>query len=210
MGSYWENRYKKEGQIWGETPSKTACRSLELFRQNNVKTVLVPGSGYGRNTRLFSTAGLDVTGVEISAVACETAAEFDPGSAFLCASALDMSFLAGTFDAAYCFNTLHLFPKEERKLFVQQCIDKVKTGGLLYFTVFSENEPSFGKGMEVEQNTFESKPGRPAHYFTEDDLKDHFPGTDIIETGITEDPENHGEEGPHTHILRYICVRKSK
>jgi SAM-dependent methyltransferase len=210
MGSYWESRYKKEGRIWGETPSKTACRALELFRQNSVKTVLVPGSGYGRNTKLFSTAGFDVTGVEISTIACETAVEFDPGSAFFCASVLDMSFLAGTFGAAYCFNTLHLFLKEERKLFLQQCIDKVKTGGLLYFTVFSENEPSFGKGVEVERNTFESKPGRPAHYFTEEDLKDHFPGTDIIETGITEDPENHGEEGPHTHILRYICVRKRK
>jgi hypothetical protein len=29
---------------------------------------------------------------------------------------------------------------------------------------------------------------------------------EIMETGITEDPEDHGG-GPHTHILRYICVR---
>jgi len=208
MDSYWENRYQNESKIWGEAPSRTAHQALELFRQNDVKALLVPGSGYGRNTRLFSLSGFDVTGVEISATACEIAREFDPLSRFYCTSVLDMSFLTDTFDAVYCFNTLHLFPKEERESFIKECFEKVIDGGLIYFTVFSENEPSYGKGKEVEKNTFESKPGRPVHYFTEDDLKAHFTGMDIIESGIAEDFETHGEEGPHTHILRYICIRK--
>ena len=208
MGSYWENRYQKESKIWGESPSRTAYQALELFQESNIKKLLVPGSGYGRNTRLFSSSGFDVTGVEISTTACEIAREFDPLSRFYCASVLDMSFLTDIFDAVYCFNTLHLFRKKERDSFLQECIGKVIDGGLMFFTVFSENEPSYGKGGEVEENTFESKPGRPVHYFTEDDLKTHFTGTDIIESGIAEDTENHGKEGPHTHILRYICVRK--
>ena len=30
----------------------------------------------------------------------------------------------------------------------------------------------------------------------------------VIETGIIEDEEDHGELGPHTHILRYIFAQK--
>jgi 2-polyprenyl-3-methyl-5-hydroxy-6-metoxy-1,4-benzoquinol methylase len=206
MNEYWEKRYRSEGRIWGELPSRTAEYALELFRKDKVKKVLVPGSGYGRNTRLFSGSGFEVTGIEISATACTMAREFDTLSRFYNASTLDMAFLSEKYDAIYCFNVLHLFREEERKLFIRQCIARVKNNGLMFFTVFSEKEESCGKGREVEKNTFESKPGRPVHYFTDEDLREHFKSMEILETGLAEDSEDHGA-GPHTHILRYICVR---
>ncbi|MHB8771846.1 MAG: hypothetical protein ACYC7J_12655 [Syntrophales bacterium] len=58
-----------------------------------------------------------------------------------------------------------------------------------------------------EGGTYETKPGRPAHYFTETDLRDHFAAFEILETGLVEDEESHGEEGPHTHLLRTIAAR---
>jgi SAM-dependent methyltransferase len=206
MNEYWDKRYRTEGRIWGELPSRTAEYALELFRQNNIKKILIPGSGYGRNTRLFSIAGFEVTGIEISPLACKMAREFDPLSRFIRASVLDLSFLTGKFDAIYCFNVLHLFREDNRKFFIKQCVDKLKDNGIMYFTVFSEKEESYGIGREVEKNTFESKPGRPVHYFNDEDLREHFRNMEIVETGIAEDPEDHGE-GPHTHILRYICVK---
>jgi SAM-dependent methyltransferase len=205
MEAYWDWRFREGGRIWGDQPSRTAFLALDLFRKHNVSTVLVPGSGYGRNTRLFSTSGFEVTGVEISGVACTEARCFDPLSRFYHASALDMSFLAERFDAIYCFNVLHLFPAPERALLVEQCAARIKTTGLMYFTVFSEAEPSFGTGRETEENTFESKPGRPVHYFTGADLRRHFQGRQVVEYGTAADPEDHGGE-PHTHLLRYICV----
>jgi len=118
-----------------------------------------------------------------------------------------MSFDDRQYDAVYCYNVLHLFREKERKQCLQACAYKVKDNGLLFFPVFSDREPSFGKGQEVEKNTFESRPGRPVHYFTEAELRDYFEHFEIIESGITEDPENHGE-GPHTHVLLYILARK--
>ena len=206
MKEYWDKRFQAEGRIWGDAPSRTAEYALGLFRHNNIKKVLVPGSGYGRNTRLFSSADFDVTGIEISSVAYIIAKEFDPLSRFYNASVLDMSFNSEIYDAIYCFNVLHLFLEKERRLFIMKCTEKLRENGLLFFTVFSEKEMSYGKGKEVEKNTFESKQGRPAHYFTEDDLKEHFKDMEIIEIGTVEDRENHGE-GPHTHVLRYICLR---
>jgi cyclopropane fatty-acyl-phospholipid synthase-like methyltransferase len=171
-----------------------------------VKKLLVPGSGYGRNTRLFSTSGFTVTGVELSFEACRIAMSFDPDTRVYNQSVLDMSFLHGRYDGIYCFNVLHLFREADRRRFIRQCDIRVKKGSPLFFTVFSEKEESYGKGGQIEENTFESKQGRPVHYFTDSNLKEHFKGMNIIETGIMEDQENHGE-GPHTHILRYICVR---
>jgi len=209
MNEYWQQRYQAEGKIWGDSPSRTAVYALELFKKNGVKKLLVPGSGYGRNTRLFSSSGFKVTGVEISLAACGMALEFDPSTRVYQSSVLDMSFLPVKFDAIYCFNVLHLFREFDRKRFLNQCAACLKNKGLMFFTVFSEKEPSFGQGAEVETNTFESKPGRPVHYFSDDDLKAHFRGMELIETGLMEDPEDHGE-GHHIHILRYICVKATK
>jgi len=209
MNEYWDKRYQSEGKIWGEEPSQTARQALEIFQKAKTQKLLVPGSGYGRNTRLFSTSGMSVTGVEISFEACRLAMNFDPETRVYNRSVLDMSFLPGKFDALYSFNVLHLFREADRRRFIQQCISRVKNTDPMFFTVFSEKEESFGKGMKVEENTFESKPGRPVHYFSEVDLKEHFKGLEIIEAGLAEDRENHGE-GPHTHILRYICVKNSR
>ena len=208
MKEYWNSRYEDEGRVWGESPSKTAERAREVFQQHDVRTILLPGSGYGRNSKLFSCSKFEVTGVDVSDIACGLADEHDPATVFFEASVLDMSFLAGVFDAVYCFNVLHLFREADRKRFLEQCAEKLKSSGLMFYSVFSEEEPSFGTGGEIEPYTFESKPGRPVHYFTDSDLRDHFDDHEVLESGVMEDPEDHGE-GPHTHVLRYILARKT-
>ncbi len=208
MENFWEARFQKEGLVWGENPSKTAFHALELFRKNGVKKVLVPGSGYGRNTRLFSSAGLDVTGYEIAGTVLEMAKKFDPKTRTYQGSVLDMSQDNDKYDAVYCFNVLHLFYENERKLLLRECGRKLRDGGYLYFVVFSEEERGYGNGTEIEKNTFEVRVGRPTHFFNESDIREHFKDFDVFETGIVEDPEVHQGEGPHTHILRYIFARK--
>ena len=59
---YWDQRYQAEGQIWGQTVSRTAWIAIQLFGSAGVNRVLVPGSGYGRHTVLLATSGFDVTG----------------------------------------------------------------------------------------------------------------------------------------------------
>lgn len=207
MRSYWDQRFSREGRIWGDESSPTAVMAARLFRDHGVQTVLTPGSGYGRNSRLFSTSGFTVVGVEVSAVAVELARQFDRQTTHHVGSVLDLSFDDTPYDAIYCFNTLHLFYGNERRRLVSQCACKLRPGGLAFFTAFSDSDASYGRGTEVESNTFESRPGRPAHYFTEEDLLDHFRAFEVLETGVVEEPEDHGE-GPHVHKLRYILARK--
>jgi SAM-dependent methyltransferase len=209
MKDYWNNRFSSKNQIWGGAPSTTASHALAVFRSKNVCEILVPGAGYGRNSRMFSDAGLAVTGIEIADEAVAIARQHDPRTVVYCASFLDLPLAAAAYDAIYCFNLLHLFRENERRLFINKCRTVLRNNGLAFFVVFSDGEKSFGKGTQVEENTFESKPGRPVHYFNEQDLLDHFVGFTVLETGLAEDYENHGEEGPHTHLVRYIIAEKT-
>ena len=104
-----------------------------------------------------------------------------------------MPFNDDLYDAIYCYNTLHLFLREERIKILKKCYNQLNANGFVFFVVFSDKEKSYGKGKEIEDNTYESKPGRPTHYFTDEDIIEHFKDFLIIETGIMVDQENHGE-----------------
>ncbi len=207
MGDYWDGRYRREGKIWGDRPSVTAEYAAKNFRAKGAGRVLIPGIGYGRNARAFVDAGFAVAGIEISEEALGILEKELPTVERRRGSVLDTPF-GGHYDAIYCFNVLHLLRSDERKIFLKKCLDSLSEGGLAFFTAFSEREPSFGRGAETEPGTFESKPGRPVHYFTEADLSSQFEGFVILETGLADDPEDHGEEGPHVHVLRYVLAQK--
>jgi trans-aconitate 2-methyltransferase len=208
MSGYWDERFKAEGRIWGDRPSATAIVAEEMFRARGVRTVLVPGSGYGRHTDFFAESGYEVTGVEVSEEALRLARRH-PAVTYHLGSALEFAYELASQDAVYCFNVLHLFRAPDRARFLDKIRAALKDGGVAFFVVFSEEEPQYGRGHKVEPNTFESKPGRPVHFFTDQDLRESFRAFDVIDTGLTDDPEEHGAEGPHTHRLRWIAARKT-
>ena len=208
MKTFWETRYATEGAIWGQQPSKTVERAHTQFRQYGIQTPLIPGSGYGRNAGYFAEHGYEVTGIEFSDTAIALAQAQSPDCRYIHASILDDLLTGETFDGIYCFNVLHLFLPEERREMIRRCQRWLRPGGLAFFVVFSDREESYGRGKAVEPETFEARPGRPAHYFTDDDLRAHFAEFTILETGLVADPEDHSPEGPHVHELRYICGKK--
>ena len=206
--AYWDSRFSKEGKIWGESPSKSAFYALKLFKKYKLQKILIPGSGYGRHTKLFSENSYKTVGIEISEEAIKIAKNFDPQTTFINGSVMEMDSIKEGFDAVYCYNLLHLFLSDDRHTFLKKCYTQLNKNGLVFFTVFSEEETSFGKGKELEKHTFESKPRRPTHYFSEDDIRKHFKDFNIIETGIIKEQEDHSERGPHIHILRYLLAQK--
>jgi SAM-dependent methyltransferase len=205
--NYWDERYTNEKMIWGAYPSRTVVRADEYFSANNCKKIIVPGCGYGRNSNFFDKKGYQVTGVDVSPAAISMAKSTNERVVYATGSFLEMEIPDGSFDGLYAFNVLHLFKAAERKGFVKKTFDVLKPGGIAFLTVFSNEERSFGQGNETEPATFESKPGRPVHYFTRDDLLNHFTMQTVLDDGIVEEKEIHGSEGEHIHILRYIVVK---
>ena len=207
MQEYWEQRYSDEGEIWGALPSISVARADRQFAEHGCRSVIVPGCGYGRNANFFQKKGYAVTGVDISATAIDMARTLNAKIEYVTGSVFDVEFPAGSFDGLYAFNFLHFMLERERRSFIQQYSDLLRPGGVAFYTVFSEEEKAFGKGKEIEKNTFETKSGRPAHYFTREDLLNHFSLFTVLEEGLIEEPENHPPDGHHVHYLRYIAVR---
>ncbi|QEE18001.1 class I SAM-dependent methyltransferase [Promethearchaeum syntrophicum] len=207
MEEYWNNRFSEEGQVWGEKPSMTAQIALEYFKKHNIKSVFVPGASYGRNTKLFSSNGIKTAGIENSEIAYDLAQIFDPKSDIRLGSIYDLPLITQKYDAIYCLNVLHLFTEKNRHNVLKICADIVNPHAILFFVVFSDKEATFGKGKEIEPNTFESEPGHPIHYYSETDLKTQFQEFTILEFGLLEEKENHGKYGEHIHNLRYIIAK---
>lgn len=203
---YWSWRFASEGMIWGSRPSPSAEWAKQRFVEAGASSVLVPGAGYGRNTKAFGPE-LAVYGVELSTAALELAAQWDTWTTFMAGSALELQ-LEQPADAVYCYDVLHLFLAADRRRLIETSLAQVHTGGLLYFTSFSDEDPNNGCGKQLEPGTYEYKAGKYAHFFTDGDLRAHFAGTEILETGSYTESLQSPQGGNHEYILRYILARK--
>ena len=48
MNEFWEEAFKEKQKMWGSEPAKSTILANDFFVQNKVKTILIPGIGYGR------------------------------------------------------------------------------------------------------------------------------------------------------------------
>ena len=186
MQNYWNRRFAKEGRIWGNSPSRTAFQAMELFRKEGVRKILDPRIRLRTAYRFFRRGRIDRSRYRglrrrrrplrlpesawslLSGVRCST-----------CLSAM----ISMTPSIASTCSTFSAPPTAST--FIGKCAAQVRPGGVSFSPFFPSREPTYGKGQKVEENTYESKPGRPTHYFTEADLKDHFSAFEILETGLS-------------------------
>lgn len=205
VNEYWDQRFKAEGMIWGKEPSPTAYHAIDIFKKHGVQSVLIPGGGYGRNSKAFSPH-FQVEAVELSPDAIAMAREWDPDCHYIEGSALDIK-IDKTYDGIYCYDLLHLFLMSDRHRLIQCCDEHLRKGGVMYFTSFSDGDPNNGIGRRLESGTYEYKEGKYAHFFSEEDLREHFSGYRIVETGTVEEVLRNQSNDSHSYLLRYIVVQ---
>jgi SAM-dependent methyltransferase len=195
--------------IWGKNPSNTVYHAIDIFRKDNVKHVLVPGSGYGRNTKALSSF-FSVDGIEISQRAIDLAKVWDPKSTFIQGSVLDEAPIQNKkYDAIFCFDVLHLFLEKDRAKLIQNCYNHLSSSGIMYFSCFSNEDQHNGIGRRIEEGTYEYVAGKYAHFFTEADILSHFSQFKVIELGTTKEILSYNDQQSKEYILRYIVVQKT-
>lgn len=211
MQDYWDSRFLRGGYIWSKKPSESAKNANRLFNKYDINDLLILGIGYGRNSLPFLESGYNVSGIEISEVAIELLkkSELSNKIKVFNGSLINMPFEDIKYDAIFSFNTLHLFNRKDRQIIMEKCKSQLNPKGLIFFTVISELEHGYGDGTEIEENTFE-KNSKPVHFFTDEDLKQHFIKFEIIESDLIDEPEDHGKEGKHIHKCRYIFALNIK
>jgi len=186
MNNYWNKRFINEKLMWGIYPSNVAIECEKVFKENKVKNILIMGIGYGRNGKYFIENGYNVDGVEYSEEAINLGREFCPQINFFCGSVLDIE-LNKKYDAVFCYSILHLFLKNDRELFLENCKKHCIKGGLIAVSCCSVKDKTFGTGNKVEESTYEIKPGKIMHFYNEDEMKNIDRDLEIIKYDYSEE-----------------------
>ncbi len=209
---FWNRRFKEEGKIWGDEVSNSAILAAKIFKEHNIKTVLVPGCGYGRNSIFFAKEGFIVTAFDFSSVALEmakrTAENLKMNIHYYEGDALDEKSYKERYDGIYSSNLVHLFLKREREILLKNFENAIKKNGLLALNVFSIEDSSYRKGKLIEENTYYSSNGHFNYYFTEESIIKNFPNFELILCEKIEEFETHGEKGRHSHNFLFAVFKK--
>ena len=210
MTEFWETSFKEKQEMWGWEPADSVRKTLELFKNNNIKDILIPGFGYGRNAKYFIDNGLNVTGIEISETAIELAKKhFDKSVKIYRGSVTEMPFDRELYDGIFCYSLIHLLNEQDRIKLIEDCYKQLKPNGYMVFVTISKRDFRFGQGTEISKDTFEPWKGLNLFFYDLDSIKVDFENFGLIENEEINEPEIDIERKPKQKFWYIIC-RKQK
>ncbi|MEO6832171.1 MAG: class I SAM-dependent methyltransferase [Chitinophagaceae bacterium] len=184
---FWEANFKAKKEMWGSEPSLSAILAKDFFLKQGVKEVLIPGFGYGRNARVFSDAGLKVTGIEISQTAIDLARKHYGSDVIIHhGSVTEMPFDDRQYDGIFCYALIHLLDGDERAKLIHDCYNQLKEGGYMIFTAISKTAEMYGKGKLLSKDRYELFAGLNMFFYDRDSIEDEFGEAGLVEVSEVE------------------------
>ncbi|MFL8937315.1 methyltransferase domain-containing protein [Rossellomorea oryzaecorticis] len=208
MTEFWETSFIKNQTMWGFEPADSAILTKDYFKEKNVKDVLIPGIGYGRNAKVFMENGMDVTGIEISKTAIELARESGLEIPIFHGPVSDMPFDDRQYDGIFSYALLHLLSEEERVKFIRDCYAQLKPGGYMVFTTISKDAPMYGKGTQLGEDYFEIMDGVKMFFYDEDSIKRDFGDYGLLEVTEMMEPHKNAEGKPPFPFMVITCRKE--
>lgn len=187
---FWESAFIEKQEMWGFAPANSAILTKDLFLQKSVKTILIPGIGYGRNAKIFRDNGMAVTGIEISKTAIEMAEKhYGTDITIYHGSVTDMPFDNNQYEGIFCYALIHLLDSNERAKLIQDCYNQLTNGGYMVFSVISKAAPTYGKGKLVGKDRYEMFGGVNMFFYDRESIDAEFSNAGLFE--VTDIAENY-------------------
>jgi SAM-dependent methyltransferase len=209
MIDYWESRFKTEGAMWGFEPAESASLAIDIFKLNGIKSILIPGIGYGRNAGLFIRSGFEVTGIEIS----ESAIQIARGNGLNCkihhGPVTSMPFGSSSYDGIFCYALIHLLNRTERKKFLEECYKQLNLNGLMIFVFAPKQNQMYGTGKLLSKDRYQVSKGLKVFYYNDDSITKEFSSYGLVDDRFIEEPVRF-MEGQDPIKLRLIICRKHR
>jgi 2-polyprenyl-3-methyl-5-hydroxy-6-metoxy-1,4-benzoquinol methylase len=206
--TFWNDRFSHRNIMWGIEPSETAIHFEALLREHNYRDILIMGAGYGRNGKYFTGKGYCVDGIEFSETAIHTGRTFAPEIHFIKGDILNTE-LPKKYDAVFCYDIMQLFLRAERKIIVENCIKHCKNNGMIMISCLSRNDVLFGKGAEIEENTFEIAEGLTVHFSDEAEMNNMNKRLKKIKLEYTAEKEHTGIEKERHRIYGIYIITEN-
>ncbi|MFJ7362687.1 class I SAM-dependent methyltransferase [Peribacillus frigoritolerans] len=207
MTEIWESSFIENQMMWGFEPSDSAILTKDFFLEKKVKDILIPGIGYGRNAKVFTDNGIDVTGIEISKTAIELARKNGLDLNIFHGSVTDMPFDNKLYDGIFCYALIHLLNNRERDKFIKACYNQLKPNGYMIFTTISKEAPMFGKGKQLAKDYFEIMEGLKMFFYDSDSIKQEFGNYGRIEFSEIVEPHKNIENKPPFKFILVKCQK---
>jgi len=212
---YWDEQYKNNARLWGETPSVLALAAVKYLQEHKppaeVPGILDIGCGYGRDAFYLSEhLKCTVFGIDIAEKAIEMAKKYcrqAPRVKFRCCGFTELA--EGGFDIVFLSNFYQLLKKEERAELRRTIRNVLKPNGLLFLSTLSNRDPEhFGKGIPVpnEKNSFIENVY--LHFCERSELEKDFAFLTIKELDEHEYFEPRATGETHRHISWILIGKK--
>jgi SAM-dependent methyltransferase len=205
---FWESSFIEKQTMWGYEPTDSAILTKDFFLKKNIKEILIPGIGYGRNAKVFIDNGINVTGIEISKTAIELARQNGLNIPIFHGSVTDMPFDNKHYDGIFSFALLHLLNKHERDKFIKACYDQLKPNGYMIFTTVSKKAPMYGKGKQLDNDYYEIMDGVKMFFYDTDTIKQDFGNYGLIELSEIDEPNKEMKNKPPINFLMVKCKKE--
>lgn len=182
MTEFWEANFIEKQAMWGFEPSYSAILTKDFFVEKEIKNVLIPGIGYGRNARIFRDNGMAVTGIEISKTAIEIAGKyFGTDMAIHHGSVVDMPFDNNQYDGIFCYALIHLLDSSEREKLIRDCYHQLTDYGYMVFSAISKEAPIYGRGKFISKDRYEIFEGIKMYFYDRESIKAEFEHAGLFE-----------------------------
>ncbi|MCU5577946.1 class I SAM-dependent methyltransferase [Bacillus wiedmannii] len=203
---FWESSFIEKQTMWGFEPTESAILTKDFFLEKNVKDILVPGIGYGRNAKVFIENGINVTGIEISKTAIDLARENGLEDVRMYhGSVNEMPFDNKLYDGIFSHALLHLLNEQERENFIKDCYNQLKPGGYLIFTTVSKKAPMYGKGNQLDKDYYEIMEGVKMFFYDSESIKQDFNKYGLVQISEIDEPNKNVENKPSINFLMINC-----
>jgi SAM-dependent methyltransferase len=209
MTEFWEASFREKQEMWGWEPADSALLTLKLFEKHGLNKILIPGFGYGRNAKVFTDNGFEVTGIEISESAIDLAKkQFGDDIRIYPGSVSSMPFDKELYDGIFCYALLHLLSTEERVKFIDDCYNQLKPNGYMVFVSISKLDYRFGQGRELSKDTFETWPGLNLFFYDSDSIKLEFGNYGLVSAEVLSEPIKDSGDKPSQRFWYIVCRRE--
>lgn len=211
---FWSKRYAREGHIWGDEPSLTAQRLIDVLGPDS--KVLDIGFGYGRDLVHMLNEGHRVYGIEKATIGLSEATRqvqqyLDHGRGHLILGEFTNADLKQeSFDAVMSHRVLHLLGQNGlTTAFANRAAGVLKPGGLLYVSARDPRDFNAEQMKWVGENAaeYKNRPGHLISFWNEERFRKIFERKfDII--GFQEETEIESTSNPVNSHFTIMMARK--
>jgi len=164
------------------------------------------GCGSGNYSIYLAKQGFDVTGIDISPtainIAKEKADEKGVTCDFISGNLLyNLNELSGRFDFAFDWEVLHHIFPDDRKRYIKNVVNLLRSGARYFSVCFSEKDPQFGGSGKFRKTPI----GTTLYFSSEEELEDLF--TPYFKIDVLKTIEIKGKSSPHLAVYALMSIK---